>query len=209
MIVVFSRPGREQMTAATVNALEGTGGASLLPYEAKALFWVGETPPPAVPWRCVVFPQKPGGSVADFWLLLRTFPDVDLVVFEDDVFPCRNAVPYIDRWVAPTTERDVLTSFFNPRGVPVGPRRERECFTYSQAIKIPRALAAQLRNADTSKTGRADHDNVIGMLLLAWGLPVYYHRSLVEHMSMYSVIPRGPRPLTPKDFVGRDFDALA
>jgi hypothetical protein len=166
---------------------------------------VGESPPPPSPWRAICFPQTPGGSVADFWLLLRTFQGRDLVVLEDDVFPCRNAVPYMARWDVPR-----FTSFFNPRGFPVGPRTvANECFTYSQAMKIPRALAERLRVADPASTGVHDHDNAIGKLLIGWGEPVYYHRSLVEHLALHSVgRVSGPRPLTPPDYVGRDFDAL-
>jgi hypothetical protein len=205
MIVVFSRPGREELTAETVRALEEHGGGHRLPLESKCLFWVGETPPPPTPWRALIFPQPPGGSVPDFWRLLRALPDLDLVVLEDDIRPCRNAVPYMEWW--PSL---LFTSFYNPRGLAVGPRNENECFTYSQAIKIPRALAARLRAEDPAQTGRRDHDNAIGMLLLKWRAPIYYHRSLVEHVGAPSIIRgSGTRPKAPPDFVGLDYDAWA
>lgn len=210
MIVVFSRPGREALTAATVRALEDHGGAHHLPYDQKALFWVGETPPPAMlPWRAICFPQPPGGGPADFWLMLRTVPtDQDLIVFEDDVAPCRNAVRYIaDRWVSPN-----FTSFFNPRGWPVGLRwLGDQGFACTQAIKIPAALAQRLASSDPSATHRPprqDFDLCLSDLLRSWKEPVHYHRSIVQHQLGPRANGKPRAPLQAADFVGADFDAL-
>ncbi len=200
MIVVFSRPGREPLTAATLAALEGHGGGHLLPYESKTLFWVGETPPPpGLPWRAICFPQKPGGNVADFWLLLRTFPDVDLVVVEDDVKPCRNALPHMDRCAA-----EHLTTYYNPRQYREGLRHvDASGFSYAQAFKLPRELAARLRAEDPTRI--PDHrfyDNVIGAFLTEWREPFVQHRSLVEHTGRVSIA----RPGATRVHVAADFD---
>lgn len=200
MILVFSRPGREAMTSATLHALEDHGGGHLLPYESKALFWVGETPPPAaLPWRAICFPQAPAGNVADFWLLLRTFPDVDLVVLEDDVKPCRNALPCMARWSSPH-----LTTFYNPRDFRQGLRHlDASGFNYAQAMKLPRELAARLRSEDPTRI--PDHrfyDNVIGAFLTEWSEPFVQHRSLVEHMGRVSIA----RPGAIRGHCAVDFD---
>lgn len=210
MIVVFSRPGREALTAATLRQLEDHGGGHLIPHEKKALFWTGETPPPAaLPWRAICFPQPPAGNVADFWLLLRTFPDVDLVVLEDDVVACRNALPYME-----CLETDRLTSFYNPRCFREGLRHlDASGFNYCQAIKLPRQLAAMLRKEDPSRpvaTGcPPSYDNVIGFFLAEYGQPFLQHRSLVEHTGRVSVFRAGAlRSHCAPDF-DRDYDPTA
>lgn len=207
MIVVFSRPGRETITAQTVHALESHGGLHATEAGNRWLFWIGLTPPPRLPigWQCFALVREPRGSVADFWELLHTFPGEDLSVFEDDVLPCRNAAIYIERWDCAT-----MTTFFNPHGHPVGSRRLSPTtgFVYSQAIKIPRAVAAKLRGADPSKLG-VDHDVAIGIALN--GEHVFYHRSLVEHVGLRRVDgkPCAPRPRYAPDYVGSEFDALS
>lgn len=205
MIVVFSRPGREALTAATLGLLEVHGGGHHIPHEKKALFWTGETPPPpALPWRSICFPQKPAGSVADFWLLLRTFPDVDLVILEDDIQPCANAVRFMDRWAD-----DRVTSFFNGRDHRVGPRAG-STFALSQAVKIPARLARALRHSDPGMFPRVvDSDLMIAAFLGAWGEEIYQHRSIVRHIGKTRANGRrASAPMQPVDYVGDDFDAL-
>lgn len=203
MIVVFSRPGREAITSATLAALHTHGGADQV--ARKALFWVGETLPPELPsaWELMHLLRPPAGSVTDFWALLAAFPDEDLCVFEDDVYPCRNAVVYIERWNDPR-----FTSFFNPRCYALGPRPLPvgvgwDC---SQAIKVPRAVAAQLVAADTTRLG-PDHDTAIVEALR--GGQMFMHRSLVRHVGKLRAATGKPSPVPgASDYVGDDFDAL-
>lgn len=205
MIVVLSCAGREETTAATLHALEVHGGGHFIPPDKKTLFWVGETPPPpALPWRAICFPQKRGGAVRDFWLLLRTFPDEDLVVFEDDVYPSANAVPYMDRWVS-----EHLTSFFNGRNHPLGPRPGKT-FALSQAMKIPARLARALRESDPSMFPQlTDHDLAIAAFLHAWDEKVYQHISIVRHVGKVRANGRrASAPMTPADYVGDEYDSL-
>jgi hypothetical protein len=206
VIVVFSRPGRESLTAATLHDLEVHGGGHYIPHERKALFWTGETPPPSgLPWRAICFPQAPAGNVPDFWLLLRTFQDVDLCVFEDDVQPCANALPYIEHY--PTEH---LTTFYNPRQLRQGLQLvDGSGFNHAQAIKLPRELAARLRVEDpTTIPDHRFYDNVIGAFLTAWREPYRQHRSLVEHTGRVSIArPGALRAHAAPDF-DRAFDAL-
>lgn len=190
--------------------LEDHGGGSQLSPDCKALFWVGERPPPPVPWRVIAFPQAPAGNVPDYWLLLRTFQDVDLVTLEDDVIPCRNALPYLERFAA-----DRLTSFYNPRCFREGLRAlDASGFNYCQAIKLPRELAARLRAHDPApiiaRGCPPSYDNVIGECLKAFGDPVFLQqRSLVEHTGRVSVFrPGALRSHCAPDF-DRDYDPTA
>jgi hypothetical protein len=203
MIVVFSRPGREADTAETVAQLESHGGGHALPHDEKTLFWVGESPPPRVPWRCICFPQRPAGSVADFWLLLRTLRGRALVVLEDDVRACRNALPYMEQWGAPT-----LSSFYNLRGFAPGPRLlDSQGFCYSQAIKLPAELVDALADVGPPPNVR-DHDIAIGKRI--GDTLVWYHRSLVRHVGAVRADGRrSPVTKNPADYVGDDFDALS
>src|SRR4051812_9230836 len=99
-LVVFSMPGREPMTARTLQELEERGGASSFA-GPKFLWWSGATPPtfqlPAH-WSVVLSGCGPRGGREDFFAMLEDVGAGDLLVLEDDVQPCRNLVPYLARW---------------------------------------------------------------------------------------------------------------
>jgi len=214
VVVVFAIPGREDVTGATLDALDGPGGASTLTCE-RLLFWSAPTQPIAVPagWRAHWHEQAARGSVAamgDFVAMLDVVGDRDLLFFEDDVYPCKNAVPYIARLALPH-----VVHFFNASSPmhPYGPRKlPPGGFEFSQALRIPAAVVAALRDTPPTSRGRFDGwDLAIGMCLHRLGLPLYQHRSLVRHVGFHSMWNPGndiARRLPARDYPGDDFDAL-
>lgn len=212
MIAVFSRPGREQLAARTLALLDSQGGAARCPGD-RVLWWVGETSPPREPIGWLVeWRRRPlGGPAVDFFEMLRVLSAAatDLTVFEDDIVPCRNLALYVERRPV-----EWLTSYFNPWRRPVGTHLLSASvgFDCSQAITIPARLVERL--AASVDPGPAENhkgqDVVINDWLLAWGEPVTWERSLVQHV-------KGPRSngeprarwLSDAQFVGEDFDALA
>lgn len=212
VVVVFAIPGREETSAATLAALDGQGGAAQLDAE-KILFWTGPVPPIAVPagWRAEWRNHGERGSVAalaDFWAMLDVVGDRDLLFYEDDVIPCRNAVPYMAAWPSPH-----VTHFFNPMGKPIGARPLPPLgFEFAQTLKIPGPLVAKLRAAPPRSLGPKDGwDLAIGRCLHKLGEPLYQHRSLVQHVGFTSMWTPGnklAKRLPGRDWPGADFDAL-
>lgn len=219
IVAVFSMPGRDALTARTIELLEGQGGAGAVEL-FKFLWWVGEAQPPQpVPasWNVMWVPRPPGGSVRDFFEMVRELSvwSDDLAVFEDDVIPCRNLVPYLARRPRP----EWFTTYFNPWRRKVGklvePARAGG-FDCSQAMVFPFRLVrrfAALRPCDlddTSDSGAPKgQDLLINEWLTKWREPMLWGRSLVQHVD-------GPRAngetrdrwLLDPYFVGEDFDAL-
>lgn len=188
LVAVQAIPGREQYTRATVEALHTIGGASELA-EPRVLVWTGIAPPPfPLPhgWALVHWQQEPAGHRRDLWRLLQLpAEDEDLIVFEDDVLPCRNAVRYMARW-----SEDCFTTFCNLRRLGPGPRRiDRNLFWGTQAWKAPARLVARfLAAGDTAPKGNHHGgDTRIGLLLQQWGEMIWYHRSLVQHVGEQSI----------------------
>lgn len=216
MIAVFARPGRDELTARTLALLDGHGGGSLLVGVPRLLWWVGQTPPPPAPpgWFVAWHAREPRGSVVDFWGLLAHAASRggDLSVFEADVIPCRNLLPYVERVPAAW-----FTSYFNPRGRPVGcPQQLTEIagFAMSQGLTIPARLVGRLAGADPRPAAavygpKYGHDLAMHHLLKGWREPVVWARSLVQHVKgpRADGAPRNVHLWDPK-FVGEGFDAL-
>ncbi len=188
MVAVQAIPGREEMTRATCEALHDYGGASELPI-APVLCWTGIAPPPfELPpgWTLCHWAHEPAGHRRDLWRIMElTPPSCDLVVFEDDVRPCRNAVPAIARW-----GEDCFTTFFNMRRLGPGRRRvDKLGFWGTQAYRVPGRLVTRFLVAgDTAPKGNHHGgDTRMGLLLQQWGEPIWYHRSLVQHVGVRSV----------------------
>lgn len=212
VVLVFAIPGREKVTRATLDALDGPGGGSKLTCD-RILFWSGPTPPIEVPagWRAEWRQQSERGSVAamsDFRAALDVVGDRDLVFIEDDVLPCKNALPYMVAWPSP-----YVTHFFNGSWTPHGLRKlPPGGFEYSQALKIPARIVEALRkNPPASKGPKDGWDLAIGRQLFKMGEPLYQHRSLVQHVGFDSMWTPGNnlakrRPA--QDWPGVEFDAL-
>lgn len=225
-VVVFSTEGREAMTAATVALLDTHGGGSKLA-TPPTLFWTGDNPPPTIPagWR-VSWPGKRVSPSVDFMTLIRRHAGAfacDLVLLEDDIITCKNALPYMATWEA----RDrvgfpIITSFFNPNynsvaNRPIGlvdpklnPQGASTGFEFAQAVKIPSALLQRMCDHEPPRRppGLDGGDMIINRYLRKWKLPFYQHRSLVEHVGERSTWT--PAKLVgarrARDFVGVDFD---
>lgn len=209
-VVVQSCAGREALTCATLNKLHGQGGASALSVP-RIFYWTGLAASPVSPpmgWISFHDKRPPEGHRRDLWRIMRDVAGSDdLVLFEDDVLPCRNAVRYIVDW-----QHESLTTFHNLQRKPVGlhPVDKKWGFWGTQAIKIPARLVARFVDAgDTSAnpTLRTDGgDTRIGRLLLEWGESIFYHRSLVQHVGAKS-IHNPAATLTGMRAPAPDFDA--
>ncbi len=147
-------------------------------------------------------------AIGDFWGMLHTArrgsPGCDLLALEDDIVTARNFIAYARRWQA-----DCLTSFFNGRGFPEG-LRDAKLFGFNQALKIPARLLEQLtQDVQRVPVGRFQ-DDALAWELQRLGEPVYYHRSLVQHVGAQSLVKPGQtlEGRTASDFVGEDFDCL-
>lgn len=188
MVAVQAIPGREEYTRSTVEALHGWGGAAELD-TLPVLCWTGpEAPPFNLPpgWTLHHWQQQPEGHRRELWRIMElTPPGADLVVFEDDVVPCRNAVPYMAAWPA-----DCFTTFFNMRRLGPGRRQiDGMGFQGTQAWKAPARLVDRFLVAgDTAPKGNHHGgDTRIGLLLKEWREPIWYHRSLVQHVGERSI----------------------
>lgn len=212
VVVVFAIPGREEVTRATVDAMEGPGGGSQLDCD-RILFWSGPTAPIEVPppWQAIWRLQEQRGSVAamsDFAAMLDVVGDRDLVFIEDDVRPCRNALRYMVAWDSPH-----VTHFFNAKGTTCGLLKlPPGGFEFSQTLKIPARIVARLRAEPPKSRGPNDGwDLAIGRCLYTMGEPLYQHRSLVQHVghkSMWNPASKLAQRFPGHDFPGVDFDAL-
>ncbi len=212
-VIMLAAEGRADTTAATLAALAGDCGAR------KTLHWIGETPPPPHDgWDLSYWPGKPRGNLVDLWHALtathRESPDADIVLLEDDIYGCKNALVKVVRWQSP-----YVTQFMNTRRFPYGVRLVGDSgFWPNCSIKIPAPVAARLVAENPTARGwqgkRAsihEGDMVIGRMLRAWGLKFYQHMSLFQHMGATSLCNpaaslAGHR--TAHDFPGVDFDAL-
>jgi hypothetical protein len=213
VVVVFAIPGRESTTSATLAAVDGPGGGSKLACD-RVFFWTGTAPPIPAPHGWVTIHNDHGarGSVAalaDFWKVLDVVgDDRDLVFLEDDVMPCRNALPYMVAWASPH-----VTHFFNGSRAPHGLRKlPPGGFEFSQTLKIPARVVKALRASPAvSKGPRDGWDLAIGRQLAAMGEPLYQHRSLVQHVGFQSMWQPGnnlAKRMPAPDWPGEDFDAL-
>jgi hypothetical protein len=216
-LVVTAIPGREAMTARTLELLDQVGAAEEFPGR-KVLFWTGMSPPalPLGSWRLLWLPRRPTCAKNDLWWMLPHVPTGDdLILLEDDIEPCRNLVPYLEVWRTPPGA--AFTTFFNGRRVcpglqpALGP--DGRGFWFSQCLKLP-ASFVELAAATDVSAGRysVGQDVALGRVAADAGLGVWYHTSLVQHVGEESVGAPGSR-LTGRrapapDFVGPDFNAL-
>ena len=192
-VVVQSCPGREELTLRTLDLLDGWGGAAQLAREGRAVFfWTGLDAPirPPLGWAFVHNTREPRGERLDLWDIFRAVQGDDLLLIEDDVSPCKNAVPYMANWDAgPHT----LTTFHNMLKRPHGSGGLDPSHGYggNQAIKIPRDMLDWLvMRGDTDprpQLAREGGDVRIARLIGETGRHVYYHRSLVQHVGERSI----------------------
>lgn len=196
IIIVQSCPGREPITRATLDALDDLGGVRQLGDDVpRFLWWSGHQSPPPVPsgWILVHNATGPHGHRRDLWRLLNFAhgygDDTDLVCFEDDVVPCRNAVAFMVKWPAYafTTFYPLQPNVWGRYGLRAIERKWG--FWGTQAFKVPARILGRLVAAGETdpKFPREGGDTRIGKLLAAWGESIHYHRPLVQHVGAVSV----------------------
>jgi len=186
-------------TLPTIDELHTIGGAPHL-RQPPVLSWTDLEPPPFdLPprWSLSHWVQPPAGHRRDLWRLFGLVPaGVALIVLEDDVRPCRNALVYMERW-----QSDHFTTFFNMtrpamrngREPPIGlqPIDRKWGFWGTQAFKVPASLLRRFVAAGDSDPRphlRGDGgDTWMSRLMVQWGEPVHYHRSLVQHVGAVSI----------------------
>jgi hypothetical protein len=169
-------------------------------------------------WDLAYWPGKPSGHLLDLWRALAQTtsenPEADIVLIEDDVAPCKNALAKAVSWYSP-----YLTTFCNTRGLPPGVRLvDKSGIGTSQCLKIPAPVAARLvaenptsKEWQDKKPSIHGGDLVIGRMLRAWGLRYFQHQSLFQHKGAVSLCnPRATlsQHRIARDFPGCDFDAL-
>lgn len=217
-IIVTACEGREAITANTLLDLETIGGGDRCGAR-KTLHWTGmNTDHIRVPHGFALkwWKEGRGNSRQSFFRSIRTAhesnPRADIIIIEDDVFPAKNALPYVAMW-----EADYFTTFFNTRGWDYGLHAiDNAGFWGTQCIKIPQRLAGLFASEDPEKWLRnpSNHDVVmpglhgadmiLGYMLRAWKEPVFQHRSIFQHVGDVSLCAPGSK-LTgirvAKDFV--------
>lgn len=187
-VAVLSGPGREARTWATLEQLAKQN--------------------PGVPFN--VFRSSGRDPIGDFWALLELgrLAGGDLLALEDDIVTARNFLRYAARWRSP-----FVTSFFHPRrGVELGQPARADGHAFNQAIKIPRAMLELLLQRPPARRPGSAQDDALGEALASRGLPIVYHRSLVQHLGAVSTIWGDKTTLegrTAVDFPGLEFDCLS
>ena len=215
--VVFSMPGREELTRQTLLLLDCNGGARRAGGE-KVFFYTSSSPTPApefMGWRTIALHPRQGAKL-DYWEMLRLLPMTDLVVFEDDIVPCKNLCPFLERW--PTPMGAAFTTFFNngtriTSGGLHPAQVDGRGFWLSQCLKLPASfVTAAIGMDERTLTPSMAQDVALGAAAERLGLGVYYHLpSLVQHVGYVSTVKgakleglRAPSD----DFVGPEFDAM-
>jgi len=166
----------------------------------------------------------------NLWQAFRLALEVQaerLLYFEDDLWPCRNAVA---RMVAvPVPEGTALVSYHDKRWRSLGrtavgvhvvpaPDVDGKGFWGSQALSIPRRALEYLATRDpyairTANTAR-NCDRVLEdyVAVSPWPRIAYHAPSLIRHVGEVSVAhPDRTNPPThiPWNYAGDDFDALS
>jgi hypothetical protein len=206
IVTVTAVPGRENLTRATLESLDQVGGARLVDVP-KVLFWTSRNAPPFdLPrdWTLVHHLRTARGHRFEMWDMMRSCADgADLVMFEDDVIACRNAVPYI---VGRARDHVVTYCNFLPRpGI-----HTADGFHGTQALWVPARLVSRLVEAGPETPhSKSPHngDTHLARLLIQWREPIEHHRTLIQHVGDDSVCRPGARPRPARHF-DADLDAL-
>lgn len=212
VIIVQAMTGREDTTQATLDSLDQAGGAAQLTDTPRVLFWSGERPPRlTLPpgWVMMLTGRPPEGHRRDLWHVLRFAqgygPETDLVLFEDDVIACRNAVRYIVGF-----DDTHLTTFCKLRRTAPG-IYSAHGFHGTMSLKVPARLLARLCAAgpDSRHVNHSiqNGDTRIAHLLIEWGELVNHHRSLAQHVGEISICKPGAKLRGNGRAPASDFDA--
>jgi hypothetical protein len=222
-VAMISLEGREFLASQTARTLAGRGGIVKAGLKAT-VYWsgVGEAPS-FYGWTVKRFPIERPASLSLLRVLEGTTPGNDLLFFEDDLLPCRNAVI-----AAATIQRPPmagLVSFFDYRGEWKSPGffiapKKRDLWG-SQAVLIPAHVVQTLIPALKEKIEKdrakgnfsargAAWDTWLGHAVEDFGFRVVHHSpSLFQHVGAKSSIANvGASHPYAKNFPGEDWDAL-
>lgn len=215
VLVLFAVPGREQLTWKTLRLLDDRGGPFTGP---RFVVWSApqDQPPIGMPqehwWPLHLRQLQQMGGAAELWRTLEAFRGHDVVFFEDDVVPCLNVLPYLERWETPPEA--AFTTFFNGQRVPEGVHMPgadaTPYFWFSQCLKLPARFVDQVVAGGPPQN--RSQDVALGLAARRLGLGIYYHRSLVQHVGAESIGQPGAKlegirePAS--DFVGETHNAI-
>lgn len=232
----MTSPRRTSYLSETLAGLDREGADV---FDAKLVASDGPLENKDVTWPTSVF-EGPSGTRKAFWRVFRLAVDrnVDrLVIVEDDVMPCRNAMHYIRKFEVP--EDLAFVSFFEmkeltPTAAPglyslglfeVGPkdgmRKQTRLYCGNQCLLLPRRTLDYLVTCDPFDSGLPkdrwllpdfSSDSVMGWHLDHSPWPRYgaHVPCLVEHIGAISTYRDG-RTLEGRQavvFPGGHFDAL-
>ncbi len=225
-LAVLSGAGRETMLERTVAELEARGGARAA--SSRTVFYSApkDASPPPLPdgWQ-LVRRHGPNGGGADFrWMIGELTADSDALLFEDDVQPCKNAIPAMIRHHVP--EGCGAVSFYDAgdtighlyAGMTTGLHLVPASgpgdlgFHGAQALRLPAWLIYRMQAGDFDPPHRGQ-DVWIGRLLQGLGLKIAVTcPSLVQHVGDDSICSPGASLAGARapavNFPGEDFDAL-
>lgn len=195
ILVVMAMSGREKLTADTIRRLDDYGGASRVEMP-RVLHWTAPGRPPFLlpPGWTVIHETRRDGHRRDLWRIMRDVVGArDLVLFEDDIVPCKNAALYIARWDLPH-----FSTFHNMMRRSGLQLIDRNRFFWGiQSVKIPARLVTKFVDAgdtDARPVLKGEGgDTRLGRLLMEWGERIYHHQSLVQHVGEFSVGNPGAR----------------
>lgn len=232
------RPNGALYLDETLTRLDAEGASEA---DSKLVFCDGAPNEPIKLWRYAVSPFQEG-TRRSLWKIFQIALDdkVDqALLFEDDVWPARNAVRLMTGLAVPSDL--AFLSFFDsyecPQGAPYGvyPKRTSGSdgwgFRYSQCVLIPnrtmrflvdhfpepRDIAIRVWSSETGESWRKGDknraDNAIGYALAKSPWPQYgvFVPSLVRHIGFESAAAPGPfdERKIERNFPGNDFDALS
>lgn len=168
-VVMFSHPDRKKTMLETVGRFAARGNRTVI------LIWDGKD----VPESRNAIQNK---DITDFRALIKSphLDNSDLLLLEDDLDPCINAIEYMAGYHGPGPY--IMTSFYNP-GRPMGYNLG---FIFSQAFKLPWEVIRRMRTepfpTPHPNLQRDGIDQLMDRYLKRWNNPFYQHRSVVEHV---------------------------
>jgi hypothetical protein len=222
-VSVISVQGRETLTRQTLEALAVRGGMAKRGMRGR-FYWSGTTAPPTVheSWDVITCPIDRPHTISLMRLFRGVTPGADLLFFEDDIIPCRNAVVAACNFEVP--ESAGLVSFFDYRsewsrpGTFIAPIN-RDLWG-SQAIKIPWRVLVNLipmleekiamDAANKASPAKSAWDTWMGHAVEELGYRIgHYSPTLFQHGgAKFSIANIGTRHPYARNFPGEDWDAL-
>jgi hypothetical protein len=231
-------PGQADSLHATLRALDGAGAGDLA---SKVVFSDGPLPgaeivtaPGRRPWLVREHADGPSGTIPALlrmWRGALALGADALLMFEDDVLPCRNAVHRMVRHGVP--DDCALASFLDMNRMPEGTEEglyrvtghgfstpTTTPFWGHQALLVPRRTLQEVAALSPEATAEMVHrfglgsDCMLGHLMATGAIsrPSYgvHVPSLVQHVGAQSrVNPESRDHVRPaRNFPGADFDAL-